>query len=185
VAVQAVEPSVAPTPTQDASTLSVLCGDSYIGDAASLDVTFGYSVNAYAPYKIKIDYGDGHTYTNDYKHLDQIFRHRYKVPGRHTVTATLLKDHAGFTAKSTCAWEWTTDAPVAPAAVNPDPGTMAFCSDGTVTNSAGQQGACSWHGGLMNPSDSTGASGKGGGSTWVTGYTRSDGTYVSGYYRSK
>lgn len=62
-------------------------------------------------------------------------------------------------------------------------GSIAMCADGQYSQSGGVQGACSHHGGLA--SNSTGGSGinSTSGSTWVDGYFRADGTYVSGYWR--
>ena len=60
------------------------------------------------------------------------------------------------------------------------PGDVALCGDGTLTSSAGRQGACSWHDGL----DDADTGGVGPGYTYVKPYFRSDGTFVSGYYRS-
>jgi hypothetical protein len=59
-------------------------------------------------------------------------------------------------------------------------GDVALWGDGTLTSSAGRQGACSWHDGL----DDADTGGVGAGYTYVKPYFRSDGTLVSGHYRS-
>jgi hypothetical protein len=67
---------------------------------------FGHRITAAAPYTVTIDYGDGDRYSNDDRHLELIFAHKYLKRGTFTVGA-VLKDATGQTTTATCAYTWT------------------------------------------------------------------------------
>jgi hypothetical protein len=171
----------------DPTTLQIACPEAYIGPVGELDYSFGYQTYAVEPFRVRIDYGDGHVYQNTDRHLALVFSHTYRSPGRHVVTATLT-DARGQTAKATCTAAWA--LPAAPVQAAPPGlpasggGYAALCSDGTTTTSGGTQGACSWHGGLASGSGAGSGGLTGSGSTYVQPYVRSDGTHVRGYWRS-
>jgi hypothetical protein len=102
-------------------------------------------LRAYPPYRTHIDYGDGHQYENDDQHLRSVFSHRYVSAGDFQVTATLT-DRLLNVVQSSCTIP--VQAVVLGQAPDSGSGTSAPCADGTLTSSAGKQGACSSHGGL-------------------------------------
>lgn len=170
-------------------------------------VEFGFAYEYTGRATISIDYGDDKRpyKTSKRKYIDSAFWHEYDQPGFYAVTASLAVPGA-TAAVSSCSFyfseayeplevpsggDWFDAMPdewpdygygeEASGLEPPGSGDVGLCADGSLTSSAGRQGACSWHGGLMSP----GSEGGGSGSTYVEPYFRSDGTYVSGHYRSR
>ncbi len=162
--------SAAPTSAAVAPVLLMTCP----GTGAA--PTFAHRITAAAPYTVAIDYGDGDRYSNDDRHLDSIFTHRYLRSGTFTVGA-VLTDATGQTTTATCAYSWV--APVRVAAPVPGgtthrsttgtthssttgtthnsttgtspsapAGATARCNDGTWSSSQTHRGTCSHHGGV-------------------------------------
>ena len=151
-----VAPTAELTVALDPPKVTIDCGKDFIGDCDWLDTVIGYSVHAYPPYRIRIDYGDGRSYENNDEHLAAVFTHRYTTPGTFTVVASVT-DVNGATAEGTCVNSWiptpatatTPTTPIYPfTPISPGGGYTVTCSDGWSSSSGGKQGACSSHGGV-------------------------------------
>ena len=186
------------------ASISLACPDGpRVFQEHSPRVEFGHTYHFPYEATVFINYGDDKTYsTSKRNEIDSAFWHNYEGPGLYFVTVTLKAADGPETAAS-CTLLLVED----PETIELDPGAefpytvpndwppydygggtddpsssgqghVAACEDGTLTTSAGKQGACSWHGGLTDSDTS------GNGSTYVMPYFRSDGTHVRGHWRS-
>ena len=188
------------------ASISLACPDGpRVFQEHSPRVEFGHTYYFPDEATVSINYGDDKTYsTSKRNEIDSAFWHSYEGPGLYFVTVT-LKAADGTETAASCSLLLVEDAePIEldPGAEFPytvpndwppydygggtdDPSSsgqdhVAACEDGTLTMSAGKQGACSWHGGRADSDMSGNASG----STYVKPYVRSDGTHVRGHWRS-
>jgi hypothetical protein len=126
------------------------------GDTARFPATYWWIPGGTS---VEIWYGDGRSYrTHRDEWLDSAFEHTYEQAGVYEVTAVISLSDGG-TASASC-WQEVLPQPAMPyPSQTPElsgadgwtpSGSPALCADGTLTHSAGSQGACSWHGGLAD-----------------------------------
>ena len=136
--------------------ISLECPDDVedFGEYSWWRMSFGYNIrwDARAGFdRIKIDYGDGRSYTS-YSDSDaevNAFWHKYWNPGTFRVRATIT-DGQGKSDTATCSWTWTSYWSGGGSTYYDSGGgyrTGAVCADGSTSSATGS-GACSWHGGV-------------------------------------